>query len=303
GTNFSDLKSVAINLETWGPGTASFETEKEKIFKTLKESIAAHYGENCSNLTLEVCGHSQGAALSQLFVSEFLKRRAYDHEFDFVKALRMNVFNSPGVPHSTAQEATDATNVQWYVKRPIDIEANYCMVGGDAVQTTGNNSIFANLPPFLAKVNLLKIDIGMEGAWLKEIKCSDGLQPIEIWDALSNAFVATLGAHSSIKFYDPSKKDIHIGFKSEYYTNQKEEDRPIIAKELLNKALLLQYMLFFLKPIGHHVLDNKETYQELCCNRSYINSIYQKISGWFKRHADEIAKKDAQATQSLTLNH
>ncbi len=299
GTDFDDLHSAAINLETWGPGTASFEAEKDNIFKTFEQVIEQHYGSALPDLTLEVCGHSQGAALSQLFVTEFLTKRAFNDKFSAFKNLNMTIFNSPGVPHSTAKAAMEAVLLQWYEQRPMNIVANYCMVGGDAVQTTGNNSIFAMLSPFLATVNLLKVDIGMEGSWLKGIRLADGLQPIELWDTLWNIWFATLGAHTSLKFYDPETKNIKIGFNYQYYSNQNPGDIPTIRKELLNKALLSQYALFLLKLPLHHFIENKKDY-ELWFGKTYVNSAYQKLSSWFSRHADKIAQEDLQSAKTFS---
>ncbi len=289
GTDFDDPKSIAIILEKWGPATASFEEEKSNIFNTFEDVLSHHYGALAENLSLEVCGHSKGAALSQLFVAEFLAQRSFKGKFTHFKNLTMTVFNSPGVPNWVAERVNQAVMIQAFDNKLINIVANFCMVGGDAVQTTGTTSIFASLTEYV-KINLLKADIGMEGAWLKDIRFKDGLQPIEIWNAFSNAVAATLGAHSSVKFYDSITNKIKIGFKYDYYSSENPEDVPTIRKELLNKSRLVQCLSYVGSPLGHF-MEHKEEYQ-LWFGQSFINSAYLKLSGWFSKHGKEVAQKD-----------
>lgn len=310
GTDVNDAKSLAINVETWGPGTQSFEDEKENIFNTFNQAIYQHYGKEHPALELEVCGHSQGAAFSQLFVTEFLKRRATSRQYDAFKQLHMKVYNSPGVPHATAKEAYEAVITQFLNGKKLNITANYGMVGGDPVQVTGHNMILVGISPYLAEITLLKANVGMEGKWATGFNFDDGLQPIEFWDAFKNAYAALLGAHSTGNFYSPLAEHGKISVSSpyQYYTNQKPEDRPFIEKELLNKALYLQYMTLLLKKPLHYFLDHKEdndffslmTPIRTFLGSSLTNSIYDKLSGWLSS-AQALTMSTASA-QIMVLN-
>ncbi len=290
GTDFTDSKSIAINLEPDGPGTRSFEQEKDNLFDTLNTELIAHYG-TLPELTMDICGHSQGAVLSQLFAAEFLKRRAASDKYDHFTALNMTVFNSPGVPDYVAEDTLTALLLQMYDGKDIKIVANYGMVGGDVVQTTGFNTIFADLSHVLAEVNLLKVDVGMEGNWLKDIHLADGIQPREVWDALQNAYAALLGAHSTTNFYAPLDEDrkIKVNSKYEFYSNKNQADLPKIHEELHYKAVYTQRMLYLLKIALLYFIEHKDdsrlfSWMSVIRNTlgtSFIEHAYAKLMGWF----------------------
>ncbi|MBS0286280.1 MAG: hypothetical protein JSR17_03240 [Proteobacteria bacterium] len=299
GTDFSESKSIAINVETWGPGYASFEAEKENIFSTFNHEIYQHYGKEPPALNLEVSGHSQGAAFSQLFVTEFLKRRSTSTQYDFIQALTMNAYNSPGVPHTTAKEAYEAVVNQFMHGKKLNIVANYGMVGGDAVQVTGHNMILVGLGYYLAELNLLKVDANMEGNWVKGFNFDDGLQPIEIWDCFKKAYAAMLGAHTTGNFFAPLEENgkISVTLPYQFYTNKNKKDIPIIEKELLNKALYLQYAFILAKIPLHYFLDHKDDHSFFSwmttirgvLGNSLTETLYQKLSGWLSSTPEAIS--------------
>ncbi len=264
GTDVNDPRSRAINLELWGPGYMSFQEEKDNIFNSIDAALVEHYGEKLPDLKLDVSGHSQGAALSQLFVAEFLERRGKSGQYDAFKMLTLNAFNSPGVPHSVAKAANNDVITQHISKNPIIVKANYGMVGGDAVQVTGNDMIFVALEPRYVELNLLKVDVGLEGQWTKGFHFADGIQLGELISLFTNTVKALTGAHPTTNFYAPLDSDGKITVKSkyEYFTNKKAEDIPKITGELLNKALYLQYFLQIFKIPTMYFLNRYHDYQD-----------------------------------------
>lgn len=293
GTDFNDHKSVAINLEPDGPGTASFALEKDKIFTQLKSAIQTHYGKAANGISLDVSGHSQGAALSQLFVAEFLNRRERDDDYEAISALNMTILNSPGVPHAIAKSANESALYNRCLRKRINIVANFGMVGGDAVQVTGHDTIFAMLDPHIAEVNLLKVDKGLEGAWIKGFYLPDGISPTDFIEASKKLVAAILGAHSNINFYAPTDDTGKITVNSdyEYFTNKNPKDLKTLRYELLNKALNTQndYILYLLKLRLYQFIEHNEEYYKFSPTRSikdfFVQSLahnfYQKLIGWF----------------------
>ncbi len=294
GTDFDDHKSVAINLESQGPGTASFEIEKDKIFNQLKSAIQSHYGKATDGISLDVSGHSQGAAFSQLFVTEFLNRRETDDDLEAIDALNMTILNSPGVPHAIAKSANESAFFNHFFRKPIKILANFGLVGGDAVQVTGHDTIFATLQVHIAEVNLLKINKGLEGAWIDGFYLPDGISPTDFADAFKKLGASVLGAHSNVNFYAPTDDSGKITVNSDYnyYTNKNTKDIEKLRYELLYKAVRIQnnYLIHLLKIFGHHIVEHKDTYANISPKRtieeflfnSFVYSMYQKMAGWFR---------------------
>lgn len=301
GTDFADPKSIAINLETWGPGSASFVTEEKKIFQTLKQVLHEHYPSKetqaFENLTLDICGHSQGSAFTQLFTNAFLKYRASSSDFDQIKKLNMTALNSPGGPRGLAASTAEYLCKQFTAKKPLKIVANYGMVGGDAVQVTGFDMIFSNLPPELVELNLLKVDKGLEGFWLKAFELDDGLQLRELWDMAAKFHASLHGAHPNVNFYAPidATGKINVNSRYEYFSNQRPEDRKTIARELGCKAVFTQHSLFFVKMFLYYLLEYKETVSEFS-PLSYIkglfwhtigNKLSDQLKRWFRSYQTE----------------
>ena len=298
GTDFADPKSIAINLEMWGPGSASFATEEKKIFHTLKQALHEHYhtdeNETFDDLTLEVSGHSQGAALTQLFTNAFLKHRANDSNFDQIKNLKMTALNSPGVPSGLEKSAAENVRKQSTAKKPLKIVANYGMVGGDSVQVTGFDMIFSTLPPELVELNLLKVDKGLEGHWLKAFELEDGLQIRELWEMGLKFHASLHGAHSNVNFYAPidANGKICVNSKYQYFTNMNENDRKAMAKELNSKIVYTQHAFIFVKMFLYYLLEYKESMSEFSPLgfvknlfwHTVGNSLSEKLKRWFSSY-------------------
>lgn len=255
GTDEANLKSQLINVETWGPGYLSFEQEKDKLFSHVEKALS-YFEKDYQNIRLDVAGHSQGAAFSQLFVTECLKRRLESSCFDGLSNIQMSCLNSPGVPHSIAYDA-DNYLLKQLVKKPLKTRVRYGMVGGDPIQMAGLDMILAKLPYFFVEVWLMKVDKGLEGAWLDDINLANGLQ---IGDAIKTAYNAYLrlnGVHANVHFGAPNAVDqmgeINDDFSYRFYTNKKDEDISPMITEIYNKAFWTQYLTFPLKYLAYQL--------------------------------------------------
>ncbi|MBS0290787.1 MAG: hypothetical protein JSS07_12230 [Proteobacteria bacterium] len=289
GTNFKDFNSAAINFEPQGPGVASFNAEKNNILNTLKKTIKDYYGSDATAITLDVCGHSQGAALTQLLVSEFVQERNKCNDFDNISTVNMTAFNSPGIPTAIVNLAEQAVLGQWLDDRPLKIQANFGMVGGDAIQLTGENMVFAKLPSFIVKASLLKVKKELEGLWLKAFNLSDGIQPIEIYNCVINFIAALHGAHSSVNYYAPLdvKGKITVDYEYDYFTNDNPETHNKLLKEVLNKAKYIQRLLYVPKIILHYFLAHHDDYRQFSLMGFVRNSFgEQRVTNWYKKMSD-----------------
>lgn len=324
GTDFSDMNSALINAELGGPGVESFFATKFQLIKFIEEKIHQHFNQ-LTNLELQVCGHSQGASVAQLFVNEFLARRSEKTStlFDKITDLTITVLNSPGVPPYIAQQADLLAIRQPLVrdafkKMPLKITANFGMIGGDPVQVTGLDMIFVRLACEYVKVNLFKLNrkdadgYPLESKFLRNQHIRDGVQLEEIISFFKNAAASALGAHPNINFFSPTREDglINVDILLEdqhYYTNANADQHTIIKKELLNKLTIPSSVFYF--------------FQECCYNLElgYIKefipttkalTMYEYFKTWLtKEEKAEPAPKitlatltDAQSTVNLELS-
>lgn len=233
GTEFKEFQSLSINFESGGPATESYFQIEQRCFQFVMSRIEEYdkyHKKTSPNLTLQVCGHSQGGVLAQLFCATFLKKHAELSNLDMVKELRMMVFNSPGIPKYIAHDATNH-----FLKKPLKCIAHFGMVGGDLIQTFGYEMLFAQ-KEFLAHIvaNLLKVDKGLEKIWCKQY----GLGFFSWFPK------GILEAHSGLRFLLNNEGQL---YPCAFYTNQNPEDvKPMLA-ELTNKTRI-QY-LSYVTPI------------------------------------------------------
>ncbi|MCS5711114.1 hypothetical protein [Candidatus Berkiella aquae] len=247
GTDFIDENSALINLESEGPSSDSFPKIKDAVMAYVKKAIQDHYGTTASNLKIQVSGHSQGSSTSQLFVNAFLKERAQTNDFDHIDTLTMTNLNDPGVSPEIRMETDDLATCQAEIGKPIELRANFGMVGGDIVQTLAQDMSLVRLPPEICRVTLLKIDKGLEGNWRKNLNLRNGLQWHELFNMLIDAKEGVEGSHSNINFFTLNKADgeistVEINVLNPYqrYTNKDPQEREILLSELLNKAKVLK---------------------------------------------------------------
>lgn len=282
GTDFSSLNSALINFELGGPGVETFPKEEKKLLKKLSNALKK------SNVdTLRIVGHSQGATMSLLMTEALLRARENTHDFDGLSSLVINCLNTPGVPSQIAQSIDQSimrglndyvTNQGQKVKAPLEVCANFGMVGGDIVQITGLDMPFARLEPEYATVNLLKLK-GFEGHWLKQFDLADGLQPLEVLQAFKAGIMGTIGAHSNVHFFSPYENQTshitvpHPG-EHNFYTNLNKEDIPEIKKELLNKQTTLSQGFYALQAFCKKTRANLPYSTIKQCGKNVLNWLH-----------------------------
>lgn len=284
GTDFTDLNSARINVEQGGPGVSSFEEEKDKMFACLKETL-----EDFPTDSLSFYGHSQGSSLAQLFISEFLERQYLHDDFLEVHSLSLTGLNSPGIPPYYVNKADYYAKALKEINPSNKIVVNWGMVGGDPVQQTGLDMLFAHTPSEIVEVNLFKIDRGLEKSWSKEIIFKDGLDLSELIQIIKN-LIGTFKAHENVNFFAPAITDeygrIIVDLPKEqrlFYSNQTLEGAMMIRAEILNKILNPSY--------GFYLLTESLGMLDLGYLGDFIpDSVYQvgkKILKWFKPNIPE----------------
>lgn len=246
GTDFSDPDSALVNLEPKGPSSISFPKAKDDVMATLKKALYKHYGPSANHLKIHVSGHSQGSSTSQLFVNALLKERAQTNDFDHIDTLTMTNLNDPGVSPDVRMETDELATNQAEIGKPIELRANFGMVGGDIVQTLAQDMSLVRLPYETCKVTLLKIDKGLEGNWRKNLNLRNGLQWHELFNMLNDTKEGVEGSHSNINFFTMNKggeiTTVEINVLNPYqrYTNKDPQEHEIMQSELLNKAKVLK---------------------------------------------------------------
>jgi hypothetical protein len=158
GTDFSNLDSALINTEFNGPGSSSLPSVKDAMMAFIKSTVRQHYGARVKDLKLNVTGHSQGASLSQIFTTAFLKERANTTDFDMINQLTLTTFNDPGVCKTTRVEADALVDRQRELGKPMSIRGNFGYIRGDAVQCTCDDMIFIRLPREKVALSMMTID-------------------------------------------------------------------------------------------------------------------------------------------------
>lgn len=245
GTDCSSAKSLLINAEPWGPGMSSFNQDKQTLFERFRDWFKKHTAVKQGPYSLHVYGHSQGGALAQLFIHEWLRQRLLHQDFDNVSTLKMSVQNSPGVPSVIVQEADERVVQQSIHKKRLSITANFGMVGGDPVQTQGFDMILVRFPHLWADINLMKVDKGLEGHWIKDLKINDGIQPYEIYQLGKNLLIGFFASHPVNNFFGP-KADGKINVNAPYrlYSNKNHKDITPMLAELLNKKTWIPALFY-----------------------------------------------------------
>lgn len=158
GTDFTNLDSALINAEFNGPGSTSLPSVKDTMMTFIKSTVSQHFGEQVKDIKLSITGHSQGASLSQIFTTAFLRERANTADFDAINQLTLTTFNDPGVCHSTRIEADALVDRQRELGKPMSIRGNFGYIKGDVVQYSCDDMIFARLPREKVALSMMEID-------------------------------------------------------------------------------------------------------------------------------------------------
>lgn len=197
-----------------GAGYDSFKDSEAMIVEQLAWEMNK-FKEQGIPVKLSFIGHSLGGSDAQntmVSVMEAMER----HDISNVTELELAVFNSAGVPDAVAQRSKElATSLK---KKGVGIEANFSVIGGDAVQQTGDATILADLDPSIAKVNVAKTKTKYEGTWVYSLDLVSA----------GRAAYGTYKAHTKRWFNEHHTKKEGVVF----YNNESEAGRAHIEKAL-----------------------------------------------------------------------
>ncbi len=181
-----------------------------------------------------------------------------------IGSLSIGTWNSAGV--LKAVETNSNTLAGYLSQAGIKLKGLFGMVGGDAVQTTGQGNILSDVAPEDAQVQVLKVDKNQEGYFKKVFFSVAGatlgttiglfgavilapamllLAPLGILGGVSLAMLpmakATALAHTSKHFTSEEETSLEEGaIKCALYRNNTPESRNIIHDKLTNKSAFLQ---------------------------------------------------------------
>tara|TARA_R110002110_G_scaffold415858_2_gene658585 strand:+ start:21581 stop:22993 length:1413 start_codon:yes stop_codon:yes gene_type:complete len=169
---------------------------------------------------------------------------------DNIDTITIGTWNSAGV--LKAVEENSNTLASYLSNAGVKLKGLFGMVGGDAVQTTGQGTVLSDTSAEDAEVQLLKADKGHEG-YFKKLFCSIAgavvgastmilFPPLAILGGISLAMLpmakATTLAHTS-KHFIPGEELL----KCELFNNASPMNRKIIHDKLANKSEFLQMLV------------------------------------------------------------
>lgn len=240
----------SYNKDQWvsdlekSPAVKTFKRNEASIMAQINNAISQHVSPG-KKVEVAVTGHSLGGALSQMTFHALQKGLVNGTiNAQNVSGLAVGTCNSPGVTKKIEQSSN--TLCHQVHNMGITQKALFAMVGGDAVQTTGQGTILSNVDPKMAEVNLIKIHTGKEKLYQKTaaaglaggiaaaalLPVSPAIIPAAAVLALGcGSAVATGLAHTEQDF---NKQTINFGYET--FCNQNASERAIIEAKLKNKS-------------------------------------------------------------------
>lgn len=170
---------------------------------------------------------------------------------EHVQSITLGVWNSAGVLKAIENNSNQLASM--VNKAGIQQRALFGMVGGDAVQTTGEGSVLTNIGSEVAAVSLIKINKGCEGYHKEKtfgllsgtaiaaagclLVGSTPLALMGLTLGMLSVTKSTVTAHTSKHFINSTSTN---ELDYQLYTNTTDESRKIIQKKLTNKSTILQ---------------------------------------------------------------
>ena len=296
GTKPNIYASMQRNLEAGGAGATSFAANKGTIVKQINNAIAnfnlTHQRQQKS-VNCSVYGHSLGGADAQNCVTEILQAVSQNYglntpvnsihnilaenrdQLQHVKRLRLFTYNSAGVPSDTAARSADLVKFleqedtlhqaqKDITELPPVIEAYYQLVGGDAVQQTGEAYLFGNVTANQAKVDINKVHIGSEHHNVFSVPTAVGtIATAGIIAGAPGAVIAsaavgtfallglrdTMHAHTSHLYKKPITASYQV------LTNASADGQKQVNAELTKKSWLLNKMHAFTGTVSDQIYN------------------------------------------------
>jgi hypothetical protein len=170
---------------------------------------------------------------------------------EHVQSITLGVWNSAGVLKAIENNSNQLASM--VNNAGIQQRALFGMVGGDAVQTTGEGSVLTNIGSEVAAVSLIKINKGCEGYHKEKtfgllsgtaiaaagclLVGSTPLALMGLTLGMLSVTKSTVTAHTSKHFINSTSTN---ELDYQLYTNTTDESRKIIQKKLTNKSTILQ---------------------------------------------------------------
>jgi hypothetical protein len=289
------LGSIIRDLDNDAPGSASFQSSlmhlMDSFNKALRKIARRH-----ETISITIGGHSLGAADAQYFCAALLRQMyhvynqdeaildpRYAKHFKKIKTIRLAGFNSPGITHKLVAQANEDAIWLREKKYLTDIQCYWLHSGGDFVQQTGQEIIFANLAFDVVKIHLIKARHQMvqENSWQNFFSFS------EIKTAISHSITAHR-AH----FFNGGGEHVF-----QYFCNENPDEALIIQKKLARKQKVGS-ILYYLQQFTRTIL-NLSFYINTGTSYTY-NSQHDKH---LKISADWMIVLPQQTARLLNSNH
>lgn len=304
----ADIDGLNADLfEAGGAGCKSFAENKHILLKTLNDAVkkASAFGE----VELVIAGHSLGGALTEQFMALTVDAQAQNYGLtstdpipaEYREGLKSLVKVSTGTQNLAGVDET--TYKRWiqtltFLKEqrelnksnsalgtPMTVELNYHpLVGGDAVQQTGERHLGDSITPDLAAVNVAYIPTALEGKQIFNFYTGAAavvLGGIYGVAALTSSFLlggyCTAKAHTSKFFTDPAKP--YTG-PIEFYDNSTPEGQKKIA-ELLSTSQKLSMFQHGVLNAGKGLMNAASKVVDVVKNTT--SSVTNSISSTFQR--------------------
>lgn len=263
--------SILRDLEVGGAGSASFAIDRNNIIAAINAAIKT-MNARCSKpklIRITVAGHSLGGADAQNCVTALAQAISenygykveqknsippeFRNQFNCIKEIKLLTYNSAGVTKDTADYSMKLA--AFLANKSVKLQAFYQLVGGDAVQQTGEANIFNNVPYDHVEVHILKAHIGYEHHSFKleniaATTLAAGLLvgPVGATVVGSSLILAsmimgtidTLKSHTEILFKkEPHIEPLKVSYQS--ISNINSTGQQLIATELNKKSYNLCY--------------------------------------------------------------
>lgn len=269
------FSSILRDLEVGGAGSASFVSNKHSILEQINLAIKnfnARHLRTQQDVNITLAGHSLGGADAQnclIAIMDSISQkyglnRTRDKRIpskcmdnmDTIRDLRLFNYNSAGI---TKQAATQSRVLAEFLaekrqagETKLNIETYNLLVVGDGVQQTGEAHVLSDVAADVAKVDVLKANIGYGHRNKLDVKKS--LATVGLKLATGSTMAATMAttglvgsvvlgawdtmkAHTACLFQEQGTK-----INYERFNNQDPVNQEVVAKVLNKKSYALNYV-------------------------------------------------------------
>ena len=276
----------------------------QQNFHSIQRSIATHlYEDNLQKGDVETCGkwieseknYRLALSAKEQHTHQELTADIRTHLTPkYIDSITLGAWNSAGVLKAVENSSNELAGI--ISESGVQQRALFGMVGGDAVQRTGEGSVLSNVSAEDAEVTLAKVDIGQEGfykslllsllgATTATASCMVLGVPAAILGGLAFGMLplakSTAIAHTACHFTAEDFDKI----KCQLFQNDTPQSRQIIHQKLTNKSAFLQWSPVKTAQKGLHYLmsrfidSKKAPIVETCLEQNEKNHQEQRTAG------------------------